>query len=323
MVNGKQRLFFALGGVFLCFVFVVLVYSWSRTNGSSENTGYPVYISDIFVYKDEVIILRARSEGSIPREYDVYCIEEDGQEQYVQPYPGKAASQNKSTGKLYFLSDKELCEFDPITGQSQSYLVDQSYERICAAVGENVFMQQDIYGPIVMYSMSTGEEYELKTSGWVLDVYEEHLLIWDVYKQSLTCYSYDEDQITWTIDISEEFSSAPILCRNGENLYLANREGGYIYVIPQFAKKNAIEKTEASAKVIGMVNAEEYIVYAVKRSQSIHFYVLFLDGSSAELTEWENVNYYQDSSLVMTMHGGKLYCSVKTEEGLFSYDLRN
>ena len=304
-------------------IIVVLIYFWPRTSEDLEVTGYPVYISEFCASNDELIILRARNASSIPREYDVCRIGKDGQEQYVQPYPGKSAIWNKDTEKLYFLSEMEICEFDPITGQCQFYLLEQSYEKICAIDGKNVFLQQDIYGPVAMYLMSTGKEHVLGASGWVLDICDGHLLTWDVYKASLTCYNYNEDRIAWAIDLSEDFSSAPILCRNGRDLYLANREGGNIYVIPQFIEKSEIEKLEISAQVIGMVNAYDYIVYAVKNSQSIAFYALFSDGAKVKLTEWKEVNYYQDSSLIMAVHKGKLYCTVKTEEGLFSYDLKN
>ena len=44
---------------------------------------------------------------------------------------------------------------------------------------------------------------------------------------------------------------------------MANREGGNIYVIPQFADQGELEKLEISAPVIGMADAYDDIVYAV------------------------------------------------------------
>ena len=38
---------------------------------------------------------------------------------------------------------------------------------------------------------------------------------------------------------------------------MANREGGNIYVIPQFADQGELEKLEISAPVIGMADAYE------------------------------------------------------------------
>ncbi len=314
------------GGVSLCCILIIcglFIYSWSKTNGDMEITGYPVYISDLFVSDNEVFVLRTRNESSIPREYDVYRVGQGGQEQYVQPYPGKTAIWNKNTEKLYFLSEMEICEFDPITGQCQSYLLECAYEKICAVDEEYVFLQEEIYGPVIMYLMSIGKESVLGVSGWVLDAYDGHLLTWDVYKKCLTCFSYDKDQIVWTIDLSESFSSAPMLCINDGDLYLANRERRNICIIPQFTEKSELKMLEISAHVIGMVDAYDYVVYATKDGQAISFYALFPDGTDTKLAEWKEANYYQDSSLIMAVHEEKLHCAVKTEEGLFSCDLNN
>ena len=67
-----------------------------------EITGYPVYISDLFVSDNEVFVLRTRNESSIPREYDVYRVGQGGQENNLQTNPGKTAIWNKNTEKLYF-----------------------------------------------------------------------------------------------------------------------------------------------------------------------------------------------------------------------------
>ena len=105
MVSGRLRRLLIWGGVSLCCILIIcglFIYSWSKTNGDMEITGYPVYISDLFVSDNEVFVLRTRNESSIPREYDVYRVGQGGQEQYVQPYPGKTAIWNKNTEKLYF-----------------------------------------------------------------------------------------------------------------------------------------------------------------------------------------------------------------------------
>ena len=325
MVSRKLRQLLIFGGVSLFCILIIyglLIYSASRKSGELEITGYPVYISNLLVSGNEVLMLRTRDESSIPREYDVYRVGQDGQEQYVQPYPGRAAHWNKDSGKLYFLSEMEICEFDPITGQVQSYSLEQAYEKICAVEEEYVFLQQELYGPVGMYLMTTGKESMLGASGWVLDVYDGHLLTWDVYKNCLTCYSYNKNLIVWEIDLSESFSSAPVLCVNNGDLYLANRVIGNICVIPQFKEKSEIEKLEISAHVIGMVDAYDYVIYAMKDGQAVSFHALFSDGTNKKLTEWEEVNYYQDSSLIMAVHEGKLYCALKTEEDLFCYDLK-
>ena len=72
-----------------------------------------------------------------------------------------------------------------------------------------------------------------------------------------------------------------------------------------------------------MVDAYDYVVYAIKDGQAISFYALFPDGTDTKLAEWKEANYYQDSSLIMAVHEEKLHCAVKTEEGLFSCDLNN
>ena len=325
-ISGKLRRFlFWVGGPLFCLLILygLRIYFGSSTNGAAETTGYPVYISDLFVSGNEVFMLRTRGESSIPRKYDIYRVGQDGQEQYVQPYPGKTAHWNKDTGKLYFLSGMEICEFDPVTGQCRSYLLERAYEKICAVEEEYVFLQSEIYGPVVLYSVSASKGSVIGASGWVLDVCDGHLFTWDVHKKWLTCYNYNRNQIVWAIDLSEAFSSVPILCRNDEDLYLANREGGNIYVIPQFADQGELEKLEISAPVIGMADAYDDIVYAVKNSQSICFYTLCSDGTSKKLTDWKEVDYYQDSSLMMLVHGEKLYGAVKTEESLFSCDLKS
>lgn len=325
MVTEKLRRSLIWGGGFLFCILVIcglLVYSKSQTGRGSEITGYPVYISDLFVSGSEVFMLRTRDESSIPREYDVYRVSKDGQEQYVQPYPGKAAHWNRDTGKLYFLSGMEICEFDPVTGQCRSYAVEQAYEKICAVEGEYIFLQQELYGPVYMYLATTGKESMLGASGWVLDVYDGYLLTWDIYRNCLTCYSYHKDQTVWTIDLSESFSSAPVLCVSNGDLYLAGRERGNIYRIPRFTEKSELEMLEISAHVIGMVDAHDYVLYATTDGRTIRFHALFLDGTHKKLAEWEEVNYYQDASLIMVVHEGKLYCTLKTEENLFSCDLK-
>ena len=91
-ISGKLRRFlFWVGGPLFCLLILygLRIYSGSSTNGAAETTGYPVYISDLFVSGNEVFMLRTRGESSIPRKYDIYRVGQDGQEQYVQPYPGR------------------------------------------------------------------------------------------------------------------------------------------------------------------------------------------------------------------------------------------
>ena len=94
-------------------------------------------------------------------------------------------------------------------------------------------------------------------------------------------------------------------------------------VIPQFADQCELKNMEISATVIDMADAYDDIVNAVKNSQSICFYTLCSDGTSKKLTDWKEVDYYQNSSLMLLVHGEKLYGAVKTEESLFSCDLKS
>ena len=293
-----------------------------RGDEGAEVTGYPVYVSGLYAADDTLLILRARDPVQIPREYDVYCMGEDGKEQYVRPYPGKAATWNESTEKLYFLDGMRLCAFEPVAGESRYSMLAQEYERICGAEGDRLFLQSELYGAVTMYSMLSNEEDVLEVSGWVLDVRDGYLFTWNVHNQNLTCYDYSAEQTVWTIDLSESFSSAPMLCKNGETLYLADRTGRTVYMIPELAKADEMRKTEITGQVIGMVDAGEVLIYATNDPQSISFYSFSQDGVQTKLIDWNEGNYYhQDSSFMMTVLGGRLYSTVESEEGLFSHDL--
>ena len=282
---------------------------------------YPVYISNLFAAKDTLWLLRARSSYDLPREYDLYRLDENGQQIFVQPYPGGSSVWDRENEKLYDLSDGELHEFDPETGEIQTHSLRQPYEKLCAAAGETVFLQQEPDGPITMYSIADRIESVLDTSGELLLADSGYLLLWDSKTHQLACHDYSSDTEVWEMDLPEEFSSSPVLCMSGENLYVANEAGGNIYVINQFAKNCKLMKTELFARVIGMVSAGDSIICAKRGSDFIRFSALLSDGAVIDLPTWSGAKYTPNSRLLMAVYQGTFYCALQTEDELFSFDL--
>ena len=322
--NEKRLSAEAVKAIFLISIAAIgiILYFWPKEEEPPDFNGYPLYISDLLIGKDTFWILRARNTNEVPRAYDLYRLDENGRQIFVQPYPGGYYVWDRENEKLYDQSDGKLHEFDPKTGAIQTYSLQQSYEKLCTAVGETVFLQQKRNGPITMYSISDAKASVLGTRGRLLLADSGYLLLWDSKTHQLACHDYRNDTEVWEIDLSEKFSSAPVLCISGEDLYLGNSNMGRLYMVHQFAEKCELIETDVYNRVIGMVSAGEYVIYANKESNAIGLGAIYPDGTSADLPPWEGANYaYSDSRLLMAVYQGAFYCALQTEDKLFSYDL--
>ena len=293
-------------------------------------TGPPIYIADMFATDDELWMLRAKDtlKEPGPWEYHLYRLGENDQQEYVRLFPATTWCWNEEKQKLFYLSEskKSIVEYDPATGNTKDYSLDETYVTICAAVGENIFLQQEDYGAVTMYSISTGEECVLNASGTVLGVYDERIVAWNPLnpeRYHLVCYDYCNGGEIWRIDLPDLFSTQinPVICKNGDDLYLANKNGGYAYIIPNFTETGEWKKTELFAVAIGMISTGGYVICAKDNPNIIRFHAIYPDRTVVDLTKWEDINYYQSGSFLMEVFDGKLYYTLKTEDCLYSYNL--
>lgn len=318
----KYKYFLVISVVLCILGFIVYTMSESEIDPGVEITGEPICISTLFTNKDGVWLLRAKNMD-IPQEYDIYHIDNDNREQYIRSYPGKEAHWNNATEKLYYLSENKICEFDYNTGSIKYYSAQKEYTRICAVEKEFVFLQEDLYGAVVKYSIRTDDEIVLQTKGRVLNVQDGYLFTWDIYENMLTCFDYERENIIWEIDLSDKFSSAPILCINEGDLYVGNVDGGYIYVIDQFAVNNVPQKTEVYANVLGIVEANNKVLVASKGSNSIQFCIISDDEHEKTMLKWEVDNKGIVSPILLQVYNDKIFFAFKNEKAIWIYNIED
>ncbi len=186
----KRRLRGIAIGILLIAVFSIVGLEYFRPTSKDDAVyeGPPVYIASMFADDDQLWLLRAKRLG-IPHEYELYKLGDNGRQEYVCPYEGTAPFWNQCSGKAYFLalSGQSIGEFDPAAKETQYYSLKRQYIHICGADGDAVFLQQELYGKVYMYSLYGSEERELETSGWELEACRGYLIMWDPFILCLNC----------------------------------------------------------------------------------------------------------------------------------------
>ena len=317
----RIRYRFLTASVLIISILGFFMYLNSELNDASDEVvGEPTYNLNIFANQNEIWVLRAK-DLNYPQEYELYRVNEDNEEHFVCLYPGKEAHWNKETEKLYYLSENNICEFDCNNGSTKIYFVKKKYTRICAVEGNYVFLQDSLYGPVTRYSILTGDETILEVQGWVLNVCNGYLFTWDVYHYILTCHKYNQDIAIWEMNLSDQFSNAPVLCENGGDLYFGNSQGGYIYVLENYADNTIFKNTEIYARVLGMICMEDKIIYASNERDSIHFCSIDAANRKSILNKWNNDSMYDDQSILLQVYGNKMFFASKKEQELYSVSL--
>lgn len=302
------------------FLLAVLILLCSVSGCNAEKTpeidDIPILHNNAALFSSDGTVWSLQADAD---KYSLYVIDENSQKDKI-PYPGYRATWNSETEKLYFLQNKDICEFDPRTGKTYIYPTDQEYRTISAVDNGYIFLQKEIYGEVTMFSLESNEYSILSAKDYIIGAFGGYLFLEDIWENTLTCFDYLENSEVWTVDISDLFAVTPKICVRGDDLYMACEEYGYIYKIPDFAQSCEIVKLDVSAKVLAMINTEEYIVFA-GGPDPISFYALHDDGTREKISALKDANYYLPDSALMTVSGGKLYFALKTEDGIFCCDL--
>ena len=286
----------------------------------SEESGYtgaPVYIHKLCPGESVFWIVRCKFENGDFNNH-VYRLDENDNEEYVRqlPWVGFPCAWNREKERFYYLSESELCEYDPLTAEVVAYTLEGKYSWVECSYDNRVYLINDKTWEDTLFLLDTGEETQMAIGrSPVIDKNEEYIIIEDNADASVSCYDAETNDFLWKSAPFTERTSVDA-CISGDKVYMSSDNSSGVFVRALDGDEDAV-MTNIQSRTHAVADGGEYVVCAVRAYKSIEFKALYHDGRVEDIAVWDNVNFSLVGSVLLEVWNGKLYCTNTTEEGLF------
>lgn len=284
-------------------------------------TGAPVYIHKLCPGENTFWIIRCKFENGDFNNY-LYRLDENDNEEYVRklPWVDFPCAWNRENEKFYYISERNLCEYNPLTAEVITYGLKGEYSWVECSYDNRVYLVNDKTLEDTLFLLDTGEETQVAIGrSHVMDKNEEYIIVEDNADASVSCYDAETNDFLW--------KSAPFTvrtsvdaCISGDKVYMSSDDSSGVFVRSLDGDEDVV-MTNIQSRTHAVANGGEYVVCAVRAYKSIEFKALYSDGRVEDIAVWDNVNFTLAGSVLLEVWNGNLYCTVTTEEGLFSCDL--
>ena len=287
----------------------------------AEYTGAPVYISEFCPAEDTFWFIRQEYTGENVQGF-LYRLNENGKEEYVRrlPWAGASCAWNREKERFYYISENVLYEYEPETAESEEYKLNGDYSYASCASGDNVYLLNGDTLKCTQFSLKTFEETAVSI-GTSPVIYSDNscYVVKDSAECAAGCYDATTYELLWR---SSPFAVKTSIdaCISGDKVYMCSDNSSGVYVRALNGSDEAV-MTAIGTRTHAVADGGEYVVCAVRAYKSIEFKALYPDGKVKDIAVWDNVNFYLVGSVLLEVWNGKLYCTLTTEDWLFSYDL--
>ncbi len=314
--------------IIIVFTAVILLLSLFGCGKTDENTtqekpveegytGAPVYIHKLCPGENTFWIVRCKFENGDFNNY-LYRLDENDNEEYVRqlPWVGFPCAWNREKERFYYLSESELCEYDPLTAEVVAYTLEGEYSWVECSYDNRVYLINNKTLKDTLFLLDTGEETQVALGrSPVIDKNDEYIIIEGNADASVSCYDAETNDFLW--------KSAPFTvrtsvdaCISGDKVYMSSDDSSGVFVRALDGDEEAV-MTNIQSRTHAVADGGEYVVCAVRAYKSIEFKALYHDGRVEDIAVWDNVNFSLVGSVLLEVWNGKLYCTITTEEGLF------
>jgi len=314
--------------IIIVFTAVILLLSLFGCGKTDENTtqdkpveegytGAPVYIHKLCPGENTFWIVRCKFENGDFNNH-VYRLDENDNEEYVRqlPWVGFPCAWNREKERFYYLSESELCEYDPLTAKVVAYTLEGKYSWVECSYDNRVYLINDKTWEDTLFLLDTGEETQMAIGrSPVIDKNEEYIIIEDNADASVSCYDAETNDFLWKSAPFTERTSVDA-CISGDKVYMSSDNSSGVFVRALDGDEDAV-MTNIQSRTHAVADGGEYVVCAVRAYKSIEFKALYHDGRVEDIAVWDNVNFSLVGSVLLEVWNGKLYCTNTTEEGLF------
>ena len=167
----------------------------------------------------------------------------------------------------------------------------------------------------------------------VFGTYGDRIIFWDALSSAFSVYDCVMGSVIVLCEADfktvENISSSTIL--NNNLFFVEGYQSGTLKVIEGIDSENTrgFESVEGVlSNIVSIASTDDYIVCAVKErpingQSQISFYYLYPDGRFTHIITWDEASFWSLSSFRMAVADGHIAACITTQEGVFTYKLKD
>ena len=310
-------------GYITCVVIVIagVLKTHSPLIGSNVGESRVTYVWDLCAGQNDLwVVYPTKMDRS---EFSIYNYESGERSFDTHPRFVKPPLWNPVTERFYYLSDKRLTEYDPVTGDTNQYKLEQKYAAVNVAPWGNLLLILE-NGEKYLFDLPNEQTTKLDIKGSLVAHYDHYLLL-KRYEPccELFCYDYQAGQELWSVNV-EVLSIEDVgrkIAVTQDRVWFWGSGSRTLLSIDILTGEYAYTKTQSLTYAIG---TEHGLICVGKTANGFGFYILSPDGAQIHFGDIDSdkINNQFDP-IRMTVFQGKLYYAFVEEKiaRICSYNL--